>query len=81
MTVEEYKKEFMNLLKYVPYISEENMKVGRFISGLNETVKGQIKTLEPRALEEAIRKARCCENQWTKQQHNQLGWKNRLPQK
>lgn len=42
MTDEEYTTMFLELLRYVPYLKDEKMKVHRFISGLPLIFKDQI---------------------------------------
>jgi hypothetical protein len=34
MTMEEYEKKFLELLRYVGYIKEEKVKIQRLLSGL-----------------------------------------------
>jgi hypothetical protein len=34
MTMEEYEKRFFELLKYVDFMNDENVKIQRFLSGL-----------------------------------------------
>ena len=57
-TMEEYAKKILELLRYVRYIKDENVKIQRFMSGLPQSYKDRIKFYEPRTLEEAIRKAK-----------------------
>jgi hypothetical protein len=57
MTMEEYEKKFLGLLKYVRFIADEKVKKRRFISGLPTFYKENIKYDEPKTLTEAIRKA------------------------
>ena len=56
MTDEEYTSRFLELLRYVPYLKEEKVKIQRFISGFLVTFKDMIDFDEPRSLEEGIRK-------------------------
>lgn len=56
MTDEEYTRRFLELLRYVPSLKEENAKIKRFINGLLIEFKERIEFDEPRSLEEAIRK-------------------------
>jgi len=54
MTDDEYTSRFLELLRYVPYLTEEKAKIQRFISGLLVAFKDRIKFDEPISLEEAI---------------------------
>ena len=56
MTMAEYKKNFLGLLKYVRFIGDEKVKIQIFLSGLPAFYKENIKYDEPKTLTEAIRK-------------------------
>ena len=63
MTDEDYASNFLELLRYVPYIKEEKAKIKRFTSRLPIAFKDKIEFDEPRSLEEAIRKLKHCYEQ------------------
>jgi hypothetical protein len=48
------------MMRYVPYIKDEKVKVQRFISGLPQSYWDKIEFDEPKTLEDTIRKARYC---------------------
>ena len=54
MTDKEFIGRFLDLLRYVPYLKDEKVKIQRFISGLLVAFKDMIKFDEPRSLGEAI---------------------------
>ena len=56
MTMEEYEKKFLKLLRYVDYIKDGNAKIQHFLSGLPTYYKDKIQYDEPRILEEEIKK-------------------------
>jgi hypothetical protein len=58
MTMEEYEKKFLGLLKYVEFINYEKVKIQRFSSGLPAFYKENIRYDEPNTLIEAIKKAK-----------------------
>ena len=58
MTMDEYVKKFLDLMRYVTYINEEKVKIQSFLSGLPSFYKDQIQYDEPKTLEVAIRKAK-----------------------
>ena len=60
LTIEEYINKFLELIRYVPYIKDEKLKVQQFISGLPQSYWNKIEFDEPRTLEDTIWKARYC---------------------
>ena len=60
LTIDEYINKFLELMRYVPYIKDENVKVQRFISGLPQTYWNSIEFDEPKTLEDTIWKVRYC---------------------
>jgi hypothetical protein len=54
ITIEEYVNEFLELLRYVPYIKAEKVKVKHFISGLPKEYQNRIEFDEPKTLEDTI---------------------------
>jgi hypothetical protein len=56
MTMAEYEKNFLGLLKYLKFIDDEKVKIQRFLSGLPTFYKEKINYDEPKTLTEAIRK-------------------------
>jgi hypothetical protein len=58
MTMVEYDKKFLGLLKYVRFIGDDKVKIQIFLRGLLAFYKEKIKYDEPKTLTEAIRKAK-----------------------
>jgi hypothetical protein len=56
MTIDEYDKSFFELLKYVDFIKDENVKSQRFLSGLPSFYSDKIQYDNPKTLEEVIRR-------------------------
>jgi len=56
MTMDAYEKRLFELLKYVNFIKDENVKIQRFLSGLPSFYSDKIQYDNPRNLEEAIMK-------------------------
>jgi hypothetical protein len=56
MTLDEYEKKFLELLRYIGYIKVEKVKIHRFLSELPAFYKDKIKFDEPKTLEETIRR-------------------------
>lgn len=58
--MDEFVTKFMSLLRHVPYIRDEKAKVQRFVSSLPTFMKKRIEFDSPKTMDEAIRKARIC---------------------
>jgi hypothetical protein len=56
MTIDEYDRRFLELLKYVSFIKEDPVKIQRYLSGLPSFINDKIQYyVDPKTLEEAIR--------------------------
>ena len=58
MTMEEYVKKLLDLMRYVDCIKDEKIKIQRFLSGLPSFYKDRIQYDEPKSLEEVMRKSK-----------------------
>jgi hypothetical protein len=76
MTMAEYEKKFLGLLKYVRFTSDEKVKIQRFLSGLPSFYKEKIKYDETKTLIEAIRKAKYLYEQGQGRESLQKSWKD-----
>ena len=63
MTIEEYERIFLELLKYVSFIKDETVKIQRYLSGLPSFISDKIQYDDPKTLEETIRRAKCLYDQ------------------
>ena len=79
--MEEFANKFLELLRYVRYIKDEKVKIQCFLSGLPQSYKDRIEFYEPRALEEAIRKAKYCYEQSKRKPDYLKAWKNKMNEK
>jgi hypothetical protein len=77
LIIEEYVNKFLELLRYVPYIKDEKVKVQRIISGLPQTYRNRIEFNEPKTLEDTIRKVRYCYEQLGSQTEPREDWKKK----
>jgi hypothetical protein len=59
MTIDEYERSFLELLKYVPFIKDEAVKIQRYLSGLSPSIGDKIQYDDPKTMEETIRKVKC----------------------
>ena len=80
--MEEYANKFLELLRYVRYIKDEKVKVQHFLSGLPQSYKDRIEFyIEPRTLEEAIRKVKYCYEQSKGKPYYHKTWKDKQNEK
>jgi hypothetical protein len=77
LTIEEYVSRFLDFLRYVPYIKEENVKVQWFISGLPKDYQNRIEFDEPKTIEDTIQKARYFYEHLGHQKKPREGWKKK----
>jgi hypothetical protein len=56
MTIDEYKRRFLELLKYVPFIKDEVVKIQRYLSGLPPPIGDKIQYDDLKTMEETIRR-------------------------
>ena len=68
MSMKELSSKFLSLLRYVPYIIDENPKIQRFLSCLPTSFKDRIEFDNPKTLEKAMRKAKFCYEQRKKRE-------------
>jgi hypothetical protein len=59
MTIDEYERRFLELLKYVPFIKDEAVKIQRYLSGLPPPIGDKIQYDDPKTMEETIRREKC----------------------
>ena len=60
MTMDDLINKFLELLRFVPYIREEKVKIQRFLSFLQRSYKDRIEFDKPKTLSEVFRKAQMC---------------------
>jgi hypothetical protein len=59
MTIDEYERRFLDLLKYVPFIKDETVKIQRYLSGMPPSIGDKIQYDDSKNMEETIRRAKC----------------------
>ena len=75
MTMKELCSKFLSLLRYVPYIFDENKKIQCFLSCLPLMFKKRIEYDNLKNLEEAMRKENLCYDQNKNKKENIPNWK------
>jgi hypothetical protein len=63
MTIDEYERRFLELLKYVAFIKDEQVKIRRYLSGMPPIINDKIQYDDPKTLDETIRRAKCISDQ------------------
>jgi len=58
MTMDEYERKFLEILRYVIFIKDEKVKIQRFLSGRSSFYTDKIHFNDPNNLEESIRNAK-----------------------
>jgi hypothetical protein len=59
MTIDEYERSFLELLKYVTFVKDEAVKIQRYLSGLPPSISDKIQYDDPKTMEETIRREKC----------------------
>jgi hypothetical protein len=55
--VPEYEAHFMEILWYALHLNTKKLKVNRFMFGLNDILRANIRILKPKTLHDVIQKA------------------------
>jgi hypothetical protein len=77
MTIDEYERRFLELLKYVSFIKDETIKIQRYLSGFPSFISEKIKYDDPKTLEETIRRAKCLYDQQKSRPTFQKYWEDK----
>jgi hypothetical protein len=59
MSIDEYERIFLELLKYVPFIKDETINIQRCLSGFPSYIGDKIHYDDPKTMEETIRRKKC----------------------
>jgi hypothetical protein len=76
MTIDEYERSFLELLKYVPFIKDEAIKIQRYLSGFPPSIGDNIQYDDPKTMEETIRREKCLYEQQREKPTFQKAWDN-----
>jgi hypothetical protein len=76
MTIDEYERSFLELLKYVSFIKDEAVKIQRYLSGLPPSIGDKIQYNDPKTMEETIRRAKCLYEQQRERPTFRKAWDN-----
>jgi hypothetical protein len=81
MTINEYERIFLELLKYVAFIKNEQVKIQRYLSGLPSFISDKIQYDHPKTLEETIRCTKCLYDHQRGRSTFQKAWDNKMKRK
>jgi hypothetical protein len=77
ITIYEYESRFLELLKYVAFIKDEQVKIHRYLSGMPSFVSYKTQYDDPNTLEETIRRAKCLYYQHRGRPNFQKAWEDK----
>jgi hypothetical protein len=77
MTIDEYKRRFLELLKYVLFIKDETVKIQRYLSGLPSSIGDKIQYDDPKIMEEMTRRAKCLYEQQREKPTFRKDWEDK----
>jgi hypothetical protein len=55
ITINEYQRRFLELLKYVSFIKDEIVKIQRYFSGMPSFISDKVQYDDPKTMDETIR--------------------------
>jgi hypothetical protein len=81
MTIDEYERRFLELLKYVSFIKDEQVKIQRYLSGMPSFISDKIQYDDPKTLEETIRRDKFLYDQHRGRPTFQKAWEDKKKSK
>jgi len=81
MMIDEYKRRFLELMNYVPFIRDEQVNIQIYLSGLPSFISGNIQYDDPNKLEETIRHANCLYEKQRGRPTFQKAWEDKMKSK
>jgi hypothetical protein len=76
MSIDEYERIFLELLKYVHFIKNEKVKIQRYLSGLPYVISDNIQYDDPKTMEETIRREKFLYDQQNEKPTFQKAWED-----
>jgi hypothetical protein len=77
MTIDEYQRRFLELLKYVSLIKDEEVKIHKYLSGFPLFISDIIQYDDPKTLEETIRMVKCLYEQQKGKEFYHKSWEDK----
>jgi hypothetical protein len=81
MTIDEYERRFLELLKYVSFIKDAQVKIHRYLSGLPSFISDKIQYDDPKTLEGTIRRDKFLYDQHKGKTTYQKAWEDKKKNK
>ena len=81
MTIDDYKRRFLELLNYVLFINDEQVKIQRYLSVFHSFIDDKIQYDDPKMLEETIRHTKCIYDQQRGRLTFQKAWEDKMKSK
>ena len=75
MVMEDLSNKFLYMLRFMPYIKEEKVRVQRFLICLSQSYKDRIEFENPKTLHKFLIKERLCFEKY--KQRNDQAWKDK----
>jgi hypothetical protein len=76
MTIDEYERKFLELLKYVSFIKDDTFKIQMYLSGFPSFISEKIQYDYPKTLEETTRRAKFLYDQHKLRPNFQRAWED-----
>ena len=77
MSIDEYERIFLELLKYVPFIKDETVSIQMYLSGLPSSISDKIQYDDPKTMEETIRREKCLYDKQKEKPTFQKSWEDK----
>jgi hypothetical protein len=81
MTIDEYEIRLLELLKYVSFIKDEQVKIQKYLSGMPSFISDRIQYDDPKALEVTIRRDKFLYDQQNRKASYQKFWEEKKKSK
>jgi hypothetical protein len=81
MTIDDYERIFLELLKYFTFIKHEKVKIQIYLNGMPSFINDKIQYIDSKALEETIRNSRCLYDQQKGRPTLQKAWEDKMKSK
>jgi hypothetical protein len=78
MTIDEYERKLLEMLKYVAFIKDEQVKIQRYLSGLPSFISYKIQYDDLKKLEETIRHVKCLYDHQRGRPIFQKAWEDKM---
>jgi hypothetical protein len=78
MTIDEYERRLLEILKYVVFIKYEQVKIQKYLSGFPSFISDKIHYNDPKILEETTKSSKCLYEQQRGRPTFQKAWEDKI---